>query len=135
MQSCRSNRVTLLCCPASAAYHPASSTNCSVPVTDHRVVLSHSDYCNSTLYGLPTSLTRRLQSVQNAAARLILLGIRRSEHTTPALISLHWLRVPECIFFELAASHSRYWTEISPVLLHTFFYIRMYTVAVCSTVQ
>ena len=52
------------------------------------LVLPHLDYCNSVLYGLPTSLIRRLQSVQNAAARLI-FGIRRSEHISPALISLH----------------------------------------------
>ena len=54
-------------------------------------VLSRLDYCNSVLVGLPASLIQRLQSVQNAAARLI-YSIRRSEHITDALISLHWLR-------------------------------------------
>ena len=34
------------------------------------LVLPHLDYCNSVLYGLPNSLIRRLQSVQNAAASL-----------------------------------------------------------------
>jgi len=29
------------------------------------------DYCNSLLYGLPETLLRKLQSVQNATARLI----------------------------------------------------------------
>ena len=48
--------------------------------------------CNSFLFGLPANLFTRLQSVQNAAARLI-FRIRRSQHITPALISLHWLRV------------------------------------------
>ena len=47
------------------------------------LVLPHLDYCNSVLYGLPTSLIQRLQSVQH------------SEHISPALISLHWLRIPE----------------------------------------
>ena len=51
--------------------------------------------------GLPTSLIRRLQSVQNATAQLI-FGIRRSKHISPALISLHWLRIPERISFKLA---------------------------------
>jgi len=37
-------------------------------------------------------LIRRLQSVQNAAARLM-YSIRQSEHITDTLISLHWLRV------------------------------------------
>ena len=36
------------------------------------LVLPHLDYCNSVLYGLLTSMIRRLQCVQNAAARLIL---------------------------------------------------------------
>jgi len=39
--------------------------------------------------------------LQNAAARLI-FSMRRSEHITDALISLHWLRVPERIIFKVA---------------------------------
>ena len=50
---------------------------------------------------LPASFIQRLQSVQNAAARLI-FNMRRSEHITDALISLHWLRVPERIIFKVA---------------------------------
>ena len=42
----------------------------------------------------------RLQSVQNATARLI-FGTWRSEHISPALISLHWLRISERISFKL----------------------------------
>jgi len=59
------------------------------------------DYCDSVLFGLPANLIKRLQSVQNAAARLT-FRIRRSEHITAALISLHWLCVPERMFFKLA---------------------------------
>ena len=55
----------------------------------------------SVLARLPANLIRRLQSVQNAAARLN-FGIRRSEHITDALASLHWLRVPERILFKVA---------------------------------
>jgi len=53
------------------------------------------------LAGLPANLIWRLQSVQNAAAQLT-FGIRRSEHITYALASLHWLRVPERILFKVA---------------------------------
>jgi len=49
------------------------------------IILSRLDYCNNVLVGLPANLIRRLQSVQNAAARLI-YGIRRSEHITDALV-------------------------------------------------
>ena len=55
------------------------------------LVLSQLDYGNGTLIGLPIHLIRRIQSVQNAAARLI-FRLRRSDHITDALISLHWLR-------------------------------------------
>jgi len=54
------------------------------------------DYGNSTLVGIPNYLTRRLQSALNTAARLI-FHLRRSDHVTDALVSLHWLRVPERI--------------------------------------
>jgi len=40
-------------------------------------------------------------SVQNAAARLI-FNLRRCDHITDALISLHWLLVPERITFKVA---------------------------------
>ena len=69
---------------------------CIMKKKARRLVCYCTNYCNSVLYGLPTSLIRRLQSVQNATARL-LFGIRRSEHISPALISLHWLRIPERI--------------------------------------
>jgi len=44
---------------------------------------------------------RRLQSALNAAARLI-FHLRRSDHITDALVSLHWLRVLEQIQFKIA---------------------------------
>ena len=45
-------------------------------------------------------------SVQNAAARLV-FRLRRSDHITDALISLHWLRVPERIIFKIAVQTYR----------------------------
>jgi len=65
------------------------------------LVLSRLDYCNSLLIYLLASLIQSLQSVQNAAARLI-FNMRRSEHITDAPISLHCLRVPERIIFKVA---------------------------------
>jgi len=47
-------------------------------------------YCNSLLYSISNGLLRRLQSVQNAAARLV-TGTRPHEHITPVLRQLHWL--------------------------------------------
>jgi len=59
------------------------------------------DYGNSTLVGIPTYLVRRMQSALNAAARLI-FNLRRSDHITDALVSLHWLRVSEPIDYKIA---------------------------------
>ena len=42
------------------------------------------DYCNSLLYGINDGLLRRLQSVLNAAARLV-TGAGRRDHITPVL--------------------------------------------------
>ena len=64
------------------------------------LVLCWLDYGNGTLVGLPSYLVRRLQSVQNAAARLV-FRLRRSDHIMDALVSLHWLRVPERITFKV----------------------------------
>ena len=52
--------------------------------------------------GLPASLLDRLQSVLNAAARLV-NSARKFDHVTPVLRDLHWLRVPERISFRLSA--------------------------------
>ena len=41
------------------------------------------DYCNSLLFGISDGLLRRLQSVQNPAARLV-TGARRCDHITPS---------------------------------------------------
>jgi len=51
------------------------------------LVLSRLDYGNAVLIGLPTYLV--LQSVLNASARMI-FQLRRSDHITDALPSLHW---------------------------------------------
>jgi len=66
------------------------------------LVVSKVDYCNSLpgLSGLSDTLLRWLQSVLNAAARLV-FSARKSEHITPLLRELHWLRVPERIKFRL----------------------------------
>jgi len=65
------------------------------------LIQSRLDYGNGVLVGLPAYLMRQLQSVLNAAARLILC-LKSSDHITDTLISLHWLRVPERIQYKVA---------------------------------
>lgn len=66
----------------------------------HLFVTSRLDYCNSLYCGLDQSSLKRLQRVQNAAARL-LTGTRKREHITPVLASLHWLPVTFRIDFKI----------------------------------
>ena len=66
------------------------------------LVLSHLDYCNSLLVGLPQYLIKRLQGVQNAAARSI-LGTPRSADILPLLQNLHCLPVNRRILNKVAA--------------------------------
>ena len=66
----------------------------------HAFVTSKIDNCNSLLFGLPKCLISKIQSVQNAAARIITLS-RKSDHITPILIDLHWLPVSERVKFKI----------------------------------
>ena len=72
-----------------------------VPVSLLRaLVISKADYCSSVLAGSPAVLLNRLQSVLNAASRLV-FSARKFDHTTSLLCMLHWLKVPERIKFRL----------------------------------
>ena len=80
------------------------------------LVISKVDYCNSLLAGLPGNQVNRLQSVLNAAARLV-FSASRSEHISPLLCELHWLRVPERIQFRLCVLAYRCLHGSSPAYL------------------
>ena len=65
-------------------------------------MLSRLDFGNAdVLIGLAAYLLRRVQSVQNAAARLI-YRLRRSDHISDALVKLQRLRVAERVEFKTA---------------------------------
>ena len=66
----------------------------------HAYVTCRLDQHNGLLIGLPKKSTNRLQSVQNAAARLI-VGLRKRDHITPVLRTLHWLPIEQRIVFKV----------------------------------
>ena len=65
------------------------------------LVLSRLDYGSIALIGITRRLHDRLQSVLNAAARLVYNSCKY-DHISPLLRELHWLRAPGRIIFRLA---------------------------------
>lgn len=63
-------------------------------------VTSRLDYCNSLYFGLHSALLHRLQTVQNAAAR-ILTRTGKFACITPVLVDLHWLPIKYRIQFKI----------------------------------
>ena len=63
----------------------------------HSLVISHTDCCNSLLNGLSVVVIEKLQHVQNACARIILIWLKR-DHIM--LLELHWLPVKCRITFK-----------------------------------
>ena len=79
------------------------------------LVLSRLDCGNATLAGSPSYMFDKLQSVLNAAARLI--SKRRFENVTPLLRDLHWLRVPQRVEYKLSILVYRCLHNLAPEYL------------------
>ena len=78
----------------------------------HAFVSSKLDFCNSLLYGIPKHLLRKLQSVQNAAVRLV--TSLKFDHVTPILVQLHWLPIAESIKFKIVLLTFKCLHDLSP---------------------
>ncbi len=66
----------------------------------HAFITSNLDYCNALFYGMPQYLTDKLQRVQNAAARVVML-IPKFDHISGVMCDLHWLPVKYRIQFKI----------------------------------
>jgi len=66
----------------------------------HAFVTSKLDHLNSLLLGMPNNQLKKLQHLQNIAARIITRS-RRSVHITPILKQLHWLPIYYRIEFKV----------------------------------
>ena len=86
---------------------------------------------SSVLYcSIAEGLLSRLQSVQNAAARLV-TGLGRREHITPVLRQLHWLPDLKRVQFKLATLVYRSLSGTAPAYLCDECHITSF-VGVCS---
>ena len=56
------------------------------------LVISHLDYCNSILAGLPDVSINQIQRVQNLAAKVV-LGKSKRDSATECLSAHHWLPI------------------------------------------
>ena len=66
----------------------------------HAFVCSRLDFCNSAMFGVHSYLLDRLQSILNAAARLILQIHKFSSISSAIRDELHWLPVQSRIVFK-----------------------------------
>ena len=66
------------------------------------LVMSHLDYCNAIFYGLPEVDLKRLQRVQNVAAKLVLNKSHR-DSVTQCMLHLHWLPIKLRIEYKILA--------------------------------
>ena len=80
------------------------------------LVLQRLDFGNATLAGLPAYQLSRLQSVLNAAARLV-FSRSKYDHVTPLLQELHWLRIEQRIEFKLSVLVFRCLNGLAPSYL------------------
>ena len=82
--------------------------------------MSRLDYCNGLFQDLPKYLIKKLQRVQNRAARLVKKLHWRSRMTR-YLKELHWLPVSERIEFKILLITFKALNNLSPVYIRDLF--------------
>ena len=79
-------------------------------------MISKLDANNALLAGTTTVLKSQLQSVQNAAAKLI-TEKKKHDHVTPLLHDLHWLPIEDRIIFKVLLLAYKSLNDVGPVYL------------------
>jgi hypothetical protein len=64
------------------------------------LVISHLDYCNGILFGVPKCDIQKMQRIQNMCAKLV-LRLSKYDSSKQALYQLHWLPIKARIEFKI----------------------------------
>ena len=78
---------------------------------------------NSLYHALPTTQIKRLQQIQNALARTVTCTPDHSR-ITPALISLHWLKIEQRRQFKIVSITHNLLHKSQPSYLHKLIHIK-----------
>ena len=90
------------------------------------LVLTHLDYSNSILSGLPNKSILKLQRIQNWAAKVVLYRDKYSSSTN-ALITLHWLPIKERIDFKILCLIFKCINNMAPAYLSSLIKIKTFS--------
>ena len=85
----------------------------------HAFITSKLDHCNSLYFGLPKYQVKRLQQLQNTAARFVTKA-GKYDHIIPLLVELHWLPVSYRIVFKLLLLVYKILNGLCPSYLSNF---------------
>ena len=116
-----SDQVTSIC--QSANFHLRNLTRIRMYIDQNTchaavraLITSRLDYANSLLFGISQTDCKRLQLLQNRAAKLIYCA-SKYDHVTPLISDLHWLTVSNRIKFKLLTLVYKCTTDSAPSYL------------------
>lgn len=93
-------------------------------IITHALVISHLDFSNSLLYGLPDCTIHKLQTIQNQAAKVVLANWDIS--SSVALQRLHWLPVIYRIKFKILCLVFKCLYNMAPLYLSKLIHVKTF---------